>query len=174
MKTCPTCGAQFDDSAQFCPNCGYNFNQAAPQGAAPQPAAPQYQQDPNYQQNMQYQQPVQPAYDPYDHTNEFDPADVSENKLFAMLIYLFGLMGVIVALLANHDSPFLKFHIRQGLKLEIASLLLVVLCIIPIIGWIAAGIMTVVLAVIQIICFVRVCKNKSVEPAIVRGIGFLK
>ena len=172
MKTCPTCGAQFDDSAQFCPNCGYNFNQAAPQAQAPQ-GAPQYQQDPNFQQNVQYQQPVQPAYDPYDHTAEFDPADVADHKLIAMLIYLFGLIGVVIALLARADSPYLKFHIKQGLKLEITAVLLVVLCIIPIIGWIAAGIMSIVLAVVQIICFVKVCKNKSVEPAIVRGIGFL-
>ena len=170
MKVCPTCGAQLEDTAQFCPNCGYNFGQAAPQGAPVQ----QFQQDPNYQQ-PQYQQPQAPVgYDPFDHTSEFDYQDVSENKLFAILMYFTAVIGIIIALLVNKDSAYLKFHIRQIIKLMIAEFLCVVLMIIPILGWIAAGICSLIITIIWIICLVKTCKGKSVEPAIVRNWNFLK
>ena len=176
MKVCPTCGAQLDDVAQFCPNCGYNFGQAAPQAA---PVQPQYQQDPGFQQDPnyqpQYQQAQAPvAYDPYDHTAEFDYQDVADNKLFAIFMYFSSVLGIIIALLVNKDSAYLKFHIRQILKLTIAETLCIILMVIPVLGWIAAGICSLVIGIIWIICLVKTCKGKSVEPAIVRNWNFLK
>lgn len=151
MKFCSKCGAQLDDNAAFCPSCNSNVAPA---------------------------QPVMNAYvDPYDHTAEFDAQDVSNNKVYAMLLYLMGIIGIVIALLASRDSEYLKFHIRQVVKFEVTTILsgivMAILCwtvIVPIVGaiWMA------VLFVVQIICFFWVCAGKSKEPPILRSIGFLK
>lgn len=86
MKFCSKCGAQLDDNAVFCPSCNSSVAPA---------------------------QPGMNAYvDPYDHTAEFDAKDVSNNKVYAMLLYLMGIVGIVIALLASRDSDYLKFHIR--------------------------------------------------------------
>ena len=103
--------------------------------------------------------------------------DISENKVFAMLVYLLGVMGVIIALLASSSSAYTKFHLRQALKFTvveiltgIVSLLLVWTVIVPVLG----GIFICVLEVIKIICFFQVCSGKAKEPAIIRSLNFLK
>lgn len=144
MKFCPKCGTQLEDNAGFCSTCGANLGAAAP------------------------------AVNPYDHTGEFSPEDVSDNKAFAMLLYLAGVLGLLVALIASRDSAYLKFHLRQGIKILVVTLLSVVLCVIPFLGWIVAGVWSVMSLVITLICFFRVCAGKSIEAPIVRSFGFLK
>lgn len=170
MKTCPKCNTQLADDAMFCTNCGTSF-----QNANPQPQQNAYQN--NAQQT--YAQPVAPVVDIYDHTAEFDPQDVHDNKIFAILCYIMGIVGVIVALLARSsvNSPYLSFHIKQALKISITTVLLgfisVLLCwtcIVPIAGWVCI----VILEVVSIICFFQTCFNKSVEAPIVRSLPFLK
>ena len=136
---------------------------------------PMQQGAPGYQQPV-YAPPA-PAYDPYDHTSEFDAKDISDNKVYCMLAYLLGTVGVILALLASADSPYTKFHIRQALKFTVVNILLAIVTAIlcwTIIVPVAAGIMFTVLFVIKIICFFQICGGKAKEPAIIRGLGFLK
>lgn len=163
MKNCPNCHAQLNDDAVFCVNCGAQI------GANPNP-----------QQNA-YAQPVPtaPVVSSTDHTAEFSPAEVADNKLFAALIYALSIVGVVIALLANlnNKSAYLKFHIKQGLKLFIANMIVtvasLVLCwtfIVPFAG----AICSLIILVVDVICFVQTLRNKSVEPPIISGIGFLK
>ena len=74
MKNCPKCGKPFDDNVAFCDACGTPLN------GAPAPVA------------------AVPVVDPTDHTAEFDPKDISENKVLAMVPYLMGWIGIIIAL----------------------------------------------------------------------------
>ena len=176
--------------ANFCKYCGKVLQdgeicscpQAQAEAAGSYAQGPQ-QPPPNYNQQYQppqpppYQQYAQPMYDPFDHTAEFDPKDISDNKVFAMLVYLMGTIGVIIALLASHASPYAMFHVRQGLKLTVVSMLLAI--IMGILFWtilvpIVCGIAFVVLFVINIICFFQVCSGKAKEPAIVCKLGFLR
>lgn len=158
MSFCPKCGNPVEANAASCPNCGTVF--------APAPAAPVYTA------------PVAPvAVDPYDHTAEFTAEDVAENRIYAKLMYLMGIFGVIIALLAAKDSPYVKFHVKQVLSatvceilLGIAAAVLAITIIVPI----AAVIAIVVLTVVEIICFFKVCANKSVEIPIVRSFGLFK
>ena len=116
------------------------------------------------QQNAVPPQPAfAPAYDPYDHTAEFDPKDISDNKVFAMICYLMGFIGIIVALLATNSSKYAMFHVRQALKIEVASILSIFVLIIPFLGWIAFP-----------ISFFQICSGKAKEPAIIRSFGFLR
>lgn len=158
MVICPQCGTQNEDNAAFCTGCGASF--------APQPQQPQQVPPPQYV-----------FVDPYDHTSEFDARDISENKVFAMLPYLMGWIGVIIALIASRDSRYVGFHVRQGLKFCVLHILTGIVALV--LFWtfivpIAAGVFTIVMAVIQIISFFSVCSGKAKEPAIIRSLGFLK
>lgn len=163
MKNCPKCNAQLNDDAMFCVNCGAQI------GANPNP------QQNAYAQPM----PTAPVVSSTDHTAEFSPAEVADNKLFAALIYALSIVGVVIALLANinNKSEYLKFHIKQGLKLFIANMIVtvasLVLCwtfIVPFAG----AICSLIILVVDVICFVQTLRNKSVEPPIISGLGFLK
>ena len=69
--------------------------------------------------------------DPYDHTAEFDPKDISDNKVICMLIYLTGAIGIFIALLASSTSQYVAFHVRQALKfLVVYSLMAIVLALV--------------------------------------------
>lgn len=169
MKICPKCNTQLSDDAMFCTNCGTSF-----QNANPQPQQNAYQ---NTQQT--YTQPVAPVVNVYDHTAEFDVQDVHDNKIFAILCYIMGIIGVIVALLARSsvNSAYLSFHIKQALKLAITQMLIGIItvllcwtCIVPFAG----AVCSVIILVVQIICFFQTCSNKSVEAPIVRSLPFLK
>ena len=135
-------------------------------------------------------QPLQqaPAYDPYDHTAEFDAEDISQNKAVSMLCYLCGWIGIVIALLAANTSKYASFHVRQAIKIQVALILLplvlacsCVLAIIPVLGWLVIGLVAlavvvgnVALAVVQIICFFQICKGKAKEPAIINKLNFLR
>ena len=167
MITCPKCGTQNSEDAVFCRDCGAKLDPYA--GGAYEAS----EQDTHYS-SQQYQQPEAKKYD---HTAEFDPKDISDNKVFAMAAYVLGTVGIIIALLAAHKSDYAMFHVRQSLKFTIMNLLLglasLLLCwtiIVPILG----GIFAVVLFVVRIICFVQVCRGSAKEPYIICHIGFLK
>ena len=151
MKICNNCGAQVEDVAKFCPECGFKF------GAIAEPRAA--------------------VTDIYDHTSEFSPEDIANNKLYAILMYCVSLMGIIIGLLAAGDSPYVRFHVKQSLKLFICEVLLGLITAAlfwTIIVGIAGSIAIVVLAVVDIICLVNACKGLAKEPPIVCKIGFLK
>ena len=170
MKFCPKCGNQISDDAMFCPFCGSNFQQDGQAAQQPQqPGAP-----------AQAYYPPQPAVNyipPYDHTQEFDAKDISDNKVFAMLIYLMSVFGVIIGLLAAQNSPYVGFHIRQALKFTVIDILVGLIAVV--LFWtfivpIAALVVYAILWVVRIICFVQICQGKAVEPVIIRSLGFLK
>lgn len=157
MANCPKCGCPLQEHAPYCGNCGA-------------PVRPVENNVPPY--NM-----YQPVFDPSDHTADFDAADISSGKVYAMTAYLLGIPGIIIALLAGATSQYVAFHCRQAMKLEILQVLLglitAVLCwtvIIPIV----AAVAFLVLLVIRIICFVHVCSGKAKDAPIVSSMGFLK
>lgn len=158
----PQGGASFEGQA------GQPFS--APGQGAPAGGYASYQQQP-------YQQSYVAAYDANDHTAQFDPRDISDNKIYAMLCYLLSFVGIIVALLAAPRSPYCQFHLRQAVKLLILETITVVACsllfwtlIVPFVG----SIFLIVLTVIQVVCFFQVCGGKAKDALIVRSCNFMK
>lgn len=154
MKFCPNCHLSYDDTANVCGQCGGPLQMIPQQFSGYSAAA-----------------------DPTDHTAEFNPQDISENKVFAMLPYLMSFIGVIIALLAAPSSPYTMFHVRQGLKILVTEILLGLcagILAFTIIVPLAAVICILILAVIEIICFFRVCKGEAKEPPIIKNLPFLK
>ncbi|MGN0649244.1 MAG: zinc-ribbon domain-containing protein [Oscillospiraceae bacterium] len=203
MANCIKCNSEINDGAKFCPFCGASQvveNSAVAVGAPiqneipqpvptpvqssipPQPApAPVQSSIPPQPAPAPVQNtiPPQSAYtapvaDPSDHTAEFDKADISENKVFAMVPYLLGFIGIIIALIASRDSKYVAFHVRQALKLEISIVLSSFLSIIPFLGWLATGVCCAIILVLTIIAFFQVCSGKAKEPAIIKNFAFLK
>lgn len=147
MAFCPKCGAQVEEGTPFCPKCGAALNG----GAA--------------------------AVDQFDHTAEFDAEDVSNNKCYALLPYLLGIVGILVTALISKDSPYVQFHLRQAIKYTVVNSLLGI-CAVALV-WtvlvpIAAGIGALIVFVLKIITVFQIFGGKAVEPAIIRNLGFLK
>lgn len=147
MKYCPKCGTGLEDNVVHCTNCGTSTSV--------------------------YTGPV----DPFDHTAEFDPKDISENKVICMLVYLAGYIGILVALLMSSSSKYVAFHVRQALKIEVVTMLgaiVTALLFWTVIVPIAAGILAIALFVVKIICFFQICSGKAKEPAIICNLKFMK
>lgn len=169
MKNCPNCHNMAKDEALFCPVCGTMLD------TIPQP-------DPDYFKPeispipTSVSMPVIPVRNEHDHTDDFDPADIQENKLACMAAYLLDFVGVIIALLMTDSSAYSRFHIRQSLKFTIAEVIICIASvvlfwtfIVPIAGIVAL----VVLMVVKFACFVDVCNGKATDAAMIRNIKFL-
>ncbi len=181
MKICANCGAQIPDDAVFCNNCGSSLSDSsAPQQGNPDMSAgngnfqqPNYGQPQQQYQQQQYQQPY-PAYDPKDHTQEFDAKDIADNKLFAAYAYLIPILAAFLIGIYIKDSAFVKFHIKNALRLDIAGLLIIIPSIIPVLGWIVTGVCLIILLVVEIMAIVWAFQGKAKELPFISGIGFLK
>lgn len=178
MKICHNCGASANDDASFCTACGASFlSQGTP---ANEPPARNSSFDPAYNPtaNNQYQAYAAPppfSADPIDHTKDFTPEDISENKVFAVCVYLFDYIGIIVGLLAANSSPFVRFHVRQALKITVLSTAAIILGLIlvwTVLAPIAAGVFCSILFVVKIIGFVHAWKGQAKELPVIRD--FLK
>ena len=87
-----------------------------------------------------------------DSTSEFDPNDIQQNKVMAILAYLSWL--VLIPLFAAKESKFARYHCNQGIVLAIAEIIVWVifgiLSIIPYVGWI----FIVLNSLISLVCLV--------------------
>jgi len=148
MKVCQSCNTTHADNLENCPQCNAPLVSVTPKEILASGA---------------------------DHTAEFDKADISANKVLAMIPYLMSWIGILITLLAAGTSEYAGFHVRQALKIQVCvTLVTIVGAIIPVLGWIAIGVCGVIALVVNIICFFSVCKGQAKEPPIVSKLGFLK
>lgn len=172
------------DQAIFCPRCGEKADEQQASGDGQNLGGNKEQereQQDTYQQSTYQQSTYQQGYytstDMYDHTGEFTKKDISENKVLVMLAYLTGTLGLVVALLAGKESPYMAFHVRQILKFQVLKILtgiIALFLVFTIIVPLAAMIFLFILWICKIIAFFSVCGGKAKEPPIVRSFGFLK
>lgn len=111
---------------------------------------------------------------------EFNPKDISENKVSAMAAYLLGPLGIIIALLIARDSAYTAFHVRQALKLTVCSVALEIIAailalfgMIPFVGIIFKLVLVMIVAiwlgvlVLRLIAIAQVCDGEAREPVII-------
>lgn len=169
---CSKCGAQLPEGSKFCSNCG-NYvmrNDTQSESSMRQNTAFNNSVNASIQKSVDNERFT-------DHTAEFSPKDISDNKVMAMVPYLLGSFGIIIALLAVKESSYTYFHVRQALKITVVNTLVTIITIIlcwTIIVPIAAGICAIILLVLRIIGFFQVCSGKAKEVAIISRFGFLK
>jgi len=119
-----------------------------------------------------------------DHTSEFDPQDIENNKVMALLAYLFWL--VLIPLFAAKDSKFARFHCNQGIILAIAELALnfVVFPIlsgilggVPVVGLlisIVSGLVGLCFFVLSVIGIINAVQGQAKELPVIGGFKILK
>ena len=93
----------------------------------------------------------------------FTNEDIQQNKVIAALAYLIFFLPLIAA----KDSAFGKFHANQGLVLLIAFIIVNFMYIIPILGWIAAPLLSVALTIIGILGAVGAYNGKADEMPVI-------
>ena len=146
MAFCSNCGREITEGVDTCPSCGAAF-----EGKKSSPAT-------------------------WDHTAEFDATDISENKVYALSAYLFGLLGIFLCHILGKESPYAQFHAREALKLDVATIVVYILTAFlfwTCIALVAGVVLIVIFAVVRIIAFVQVCKGQAKEPWLIRSIGAL-
>lgn len=118
-----------------------------------------------------------------DSTSEFDPKDIEQNKVMAILAY-FGIL-VLVPLFGAKESKFARFHTNQGILLCIASLALwVVLQILASILlsiswrmlWLVSvlSLLWIVILVLAIIGIINAANGKAKELPVIGKYKILK
>lgn len=91
----------------------------------------------------------------------FDAKDIADNKVMAALSYV-GLL-FLIPLLAKKDSKFAQEHAKQGLVLCIAYIALMVIGVVPILGWIISFFGSLALLVIDVIALVKCIQGEFYE-----------
>ncbi len=143
MAFCPKCGTKLEDGTTFCPNCGARINGEKASS------------------RTDFTEDLKKLADTPDTTANYSAADISSNKLMAILCYL-GILWLIPFLTAK-ESPFVKYHLNQGLVLLILGLIVAAVSWIPVIGWLC-GVVVFALAIIGI---VNVVNGKAQELPVI-------
>ena len=98
--------------------------------------------------------------DESDRTAMFDPEDAGRTNILSALCYL-SFLFIIVALLLEPNSKFLRYHINQSLVLTVFGILCGIVAIVPFLGWIASAIGTVMVLVFTIMGIVRAYNREA-------------
>ena len=169
MAFCGNCGTKIDDHAKFCPGCGQAVEAPATEQikteATEQPKTEQAQG-----QQTDFSAKVANLNNTKDTTDQFDKDDIEKNKAMGLLAYIL----FFIPLLAAKDSPFARYHANQGLVLFLCGLISSVLWIIPILGWIIAPILSIVITVLAVIGIINALNGKAKELPIIGKFKILK
>ena len=159
MAFCGKCGTQIPEGSSACPSCGAAVNDTAQNGT---------QQ--NNTQNS-FNAAVNTFTNTKDTTGEFDPADIQNNKIMAVLAYI-GIL-FLVPLLAAKDSKFARFHANQGLVL-LVGIASGILLWIPVIGWLISVLLSIALLVFMILGIVNAAQGKAKELPLIGSIKIIQ
>lgn len=99
----------------------------------------------------------------------FTQEDIDKNKNYAALAYII----FFIPLLAAKDSAFGKFHTNQGLVLLIGAIIVQIRYIIPIIGWILAPILSIVIFIFAIMGIINGINGKAQPLPVIGGINLI-
>lgn len=160
MAFCGNCGAKLEEGAKFCPNCGaaVEGSTAGENGAAGAGSTHTSGTQTNGSTNEKksFEETIQDLNNTEDTTDQFDPADIQQNKVMAILSYI-GIL-VLVPIIGAKDSKFARYHANQGLLLLIASVaynlaLRIVNAILFVISW-RLGFISTILSVVGVVFLV--------------------
>lgn len=120
MAFCTNCGRPLDENTNVCTFCNPQAEQSATdngnQGSSSQGSSSQgtYSQGTASKENF-----FQKLTNTPDTTAEYDPKDIADNKLLALLSYI-GIL-VLIPMFVAPNSKFTRYHVRQGFTLFLAD-----------------------------------------------------
>ena len=104
---------------------------------------------------------------------KFEERDIEENKAWALISYL-GIL-CLIPLFLKKDSPFVQFHVKQGLILFIFWLGIWLIGFIPFLGWLIWFLGNIFLLILMVIGISNVLSKKAKElPLIGRYASYFK
>ena len=115
MPVCPKCHRNLPEGSVFCGACGTKL------AGASEPRDRDTGSLRTSEPSLDY------GTGSYDHTMSFEKKDISDNKVICMFIYLGGFLGLLWAFLSQ-ESPFVKFHLRQAMKIHVFEIILSICC----------------------------------------------
>ena len=98
-------------------------------------------------------------------TTQTSTSDKKSVNAIAILSYISILF--IVPLIVAKDDPFVKFHVKQGITLFIGEIILIVIAMVPFIGWVIAWIGNIVALILAINGIVNVLQGNEKELPLV-------
>ncbi len=165
MAFCSKCGKEIIEGQRFCPGCGAPADGGAA-NTTKSAATP----------TIDLSDRIANFTNTADTTAEFDATDIQENKVFAILAYIWILF--LVPLLAAPNSKFSKYHANQGLILFITWFAVLVLSfifrLIPILGIIISVILYLCFISLMVIGIVNASQGKAKALPLIGGIKLLK
>lgn len=166
MAFCEKCGAKMEDNAKFCPSCGAGVDGA------------QGQQSQQSNQSGNFQDTLNKYIATADSTADFDQQDIAQNKVMAILAYIWILF--LVPLLAAPNSKYARFHANQGLVLFLASIcvsiVMAVFSWIPILNiliYVVCSLISLGLLALMILGIINACQGRAKELPIIGQIKIL-
>jgi uncharacterized membrane protein len=96
---------------------------------------------------------------------KFDAKDVEDSKVIAALSYVWILF--LVPLIVKKDSPFAKWHAKQGLVLFIAEIIGMIVGWIPLIGWLIGFVVFIFAVVVSIIGILKALGGEGYEVPVI-------
>lgn len=104
--------------------------------------------------------------DECDRTAMFEAEDAKKTNILSALCYL-NFIFIIIALLLEPDSKFLRYHINQSLLLAVFDIICGIVAVIPFIGWVASVVGIVTSIVFTVMGVVRAAKCQAKDLPII-------
>ena len=199
MKRCNTCGFECEDEHTVCPTCGRSCDGSDPKKDIPLTPDPfaEYRKQIDMQMKEQEKrieaikkqmleekereknrakEEKNTEKSSWDKTELFSEEEVKKYRHTAVLIYLLGIFGIILATITDKNSPYLKFHIDEGLKITVVTaglMLIAVVLAFTFVVPVLCGIGTAICMVINLISAYKALMGKSENAVIIRNLKIL-
>ena len=134
----------------FCPKCGSSI----PENDHYCPTCG----EPNFAKNS--------VPDECDRTANFDPEDAKRVNVLSALCYV-SFAFIIIALLLEPNSKFLRYHINQSILLTVFGFVVGVAAIIPLLGWIASAVGAIMAIIFTVMGIVHAFKCEAKDLPII-------
>ncbi len=102
----------------------------------------------------------------------FTQEDIQKNKSMGIIAYIIFFVPLLVD--GAKDSPYVKFHVNQGLLLVLGYIALSIIGVIPILGWIISFVGWIALVVIHIITLIGAANGQAKKLPLVGDIRLIK
>ena len=175
MAFCVNCGTEITGDMKFCPKCGAPVGQDNVSSSN----ETQYNYGTTQEKNVQddFQKKFEEINNTKDTTSSFDSQDITENKWMAFLAY-WSILVLIPLFVAKDKSPFVKYHVNQGLVLLIAeigiSIIAIVLGALLFLVSLLVSLLELGLLALSIIGMINAYNGKAKELPFLGSIQILK
>ena len=86
----------------------------------------------------------------------------SESKSWAFIAYLLSVIGFILIMLTRKQDHYAMYHAKQSLVLFFATLIAMVIGMVPILGWIISWMMSIIILILWILGMIHALNGKQI------------